>query len=67
MKSRNVEPLLECTYKLADNAILAKGIDWYLRKKNVEKAGLSTGEEKECVVWGISVLRKGITEITREQ
>jgi hypothetical protein len=64
---RNAEPLLDCVFKLSDNTALAKGVDWYLRKKNVEKAGLSTGEEKECVAWGISVLRKGIAEIIREQ
>jgi hypothetical protein len=67
LHSQNAEPLLECAHKLVDSIPLAKGIDWYLRKKNVEKAGLSTGEEKACVVWGVSILRKGITEILREQ
>jgi hypothetical protein len=64
--SRNADPLLQCTYKLLDTVALAKGIDWYLRKKNVEKAGLEAGEAKACIAWGISVLRKGIAEVFRE-
>jgi len=58
--SRNEEPLLQCTSKLVDTNALAKGIDWYLRKRNVEKAGLKTGEAKLCVAWGVTVLRKGM-------
>lgn len=58
--SRNSEPLLECTDKLADTVALAKGLDWYLKKRNVESAGLIDGESKECVAWGVGVLRKGI-------
>jgi nucleolar MIF4G domain-containing protein 1 len=65
--SRNAEPLLQCAYRLADSGALAKGIDWYLRKKNVEKAGLSSGEAKSCVVWGINILRKGIAEVLEGQ
>jgi nucleolar MIF4G domain-containing protein 1 len=65
--SRNAEPLLQCAYKLTNSAALTKGIDWYLRKKNVEKAGLSSGEAKSCVVWGIDILRKGLAEVLEEQ
>jgi hypothetical protein len=65
--SHIAEPLLQCIYKLADSAALAKGIDWYLRKKNVEKAGLASGKAKECIAWGVDILRKGIAEILQEQ
>lgn len=61
--SRNAEPLLRCTHQLKDSVALAKGIDWYLRKKNVEKAGIAEGEAASCVAWGVGVLRKGISEI----
>jgi hypothetical protein len=64
--SRDPEPLFRCTSKLLDAVALAKGLDWYLRKKNVEKAGISTGEAKMCVLWGIGVIRKGISEIFRD-
>ena len=60
--SRNSEPLLECTDKLADTVALAKGLDWYLKKGNVESAGLIGGESNACVRWGVGVLRKGIAE-----
>lgn len=61
--SRNAEPLLRCAHQLNDTAALAKGIDWYLRKKNVEKAGIAEGEAAPCVAWGVGVLRKGISEM----
>lgn len=64
--ARNADPLLQCTYKLVDTVALAKGIDWYLRKKNVEKAGLTTGDAKACVAWGVTVLRKGVAEIFQQ-
>jgi hypothetical protein len=65
--SRRAEPLLDCIYKLEDNVALAKGIEWYLRKKNVENARLATGTGAECIVWGVSILRKGISEILAER
>ena len=65
--SRNPEPLLDCIYKLQDNTSLAKGIDWYLRKKNVENARLTTGEGATCISWGIGILRKGISEVLAER
>ena len=64
--SRNPEPLFQCTSKLLEAVALAKGLDWYLRKKNVEKAGISIGEAKVCISWGIGVIRKGISEIFRD-
>ena len=65
--SRRAEPLLDCIYKLEDNVALAKGIEWYLRKKNVENARLATGTGAECIAWGVSILRKGISEILAER
>lgn len=64
--SRDAEPLLLCAHTLNDTAALAKGIDWYLRRKNVEKAGIAEGEAEACVAWGVGVLRKGISEILQE-
>ena len=64
--SRNAETLHLCAHKLNDTVALAKGIDWYLRKKNVEKAGIAEGEFEACVAWGVGVLRKGISEILQE-
>jgi hypothetical protein len=64
--SRNSEPLLRCAHRLNDTVALAKGIDWYLRKKNVEKASIAEGEAASCVAWGVGVLRKGISEILEE-
>lgn len=64
--SRNAEPLLQCAHKLNDSVALAKGIDWYLRRKNVEKAGITERESADCVAWGVGVLRKGISEILQE-
>ena len=65
--SRKAEPLLDSIYKLEGNNVLAKGIDWYLRKKNVENARLANGEGAACVVWGVGILRKGISEILAEK
>jgi len=65
--SRNVEPLLQCTEKLIEIPALAKGIDWYLRRKNVEKAGLSSGEAADCIAWGVSTFRKGIEAILQAE
>lgn len=63
---QNAEPLLQCAYGLADAATLTKGIDWYLRKRNVEKAELADGDAKTCIAWGVSILRKGIAEVLQE-
>jgi len=65
--SRNVDPLLQCAEKLVETPALAKGIDWYLRRKNVEKAGLSSGEAADCIAWGVGILRKGIAAILQEE
>ena len=64
--SRNAAPLLACAHKLNETVALANGIDWYLRKKNVEKAEIAEGEAESCVAWGVGVLRKGISEILQE-
>jgi hypothetical protein len=64
---RNAESLVQCAYALTDAIALARGIDWYLRKGNVEKAELATGEAKTCIMWGVSVLRKGIAEVLQER
>ena len=66
LTSRNAEPLLQCTYKLADTVALAKGLEWYLKRKNVENGGLIDGESKACVAWGVGVLRKGIAEVLQD-
>jgi len=58
---------LQCIEKLVETPTLAKGIDWYLRKKNVEKAGLSSGEAAGCIAWGVSIFRKGIGVIFQEE
>jgi hypothetical protein len=65
--SRKAEPLLDCINKLEGNNTLAKGIEWYLRKKNVENAGLASGDGAACIAWGVDILRKGISEILKER
>ena len=65
--SRNAGPLLSFVYKLEENVMLAKGIDWYLKKKNVEKADLASGHNMDLIVWGVGILRKGIAEILLKQ
>ena len=65
--ARNVDPLLQCTEKLVETPALAKGIDWYLRRRNVEKAGLSSGDAVHCIAWGVCIFRKGIAAILQAE
>jgi hypothetical protein len=65
--SREARPLVGYIYKLEDNITLAKGVDWYLKKGNIEKASLTSVDEKALVKWGVEILRKGVAEILRGQ